>query len=230
MSPSRRSVLQLSAIALSGGLAGCSTGQSGLEDNGTQTPTSSPTASARSPTESTRAAPDLSLSAAIFQQPSTAMPAEVEVRLSNEGAKEVELGYGPALLFTDNSASDDLQWPENLVIDPETNVGPWKDPVRTADSCWRYPEDASRPVQSILEWRTLDAGESLSERYEVYTDSDADSCLPQGSYRFQDKGYVEKESRSMVLTLVLEVDDTHQLTARTEEPHITSDDTETASE
>lgn len=205
MTQSRRSVLQLSAVTLAS-LTGCAM--------------SPPTRKETSSTERPQKLPQLTFEAEVLEQTSVDSPAQVETLLSNEGSNEVDVGYGPTLLFTDNSASEDLDWSNHIVIDPGTSVGPWKAPIRTNDHCWRYPTNATRPVESSLEWRTLGAGESISETYEVYTDSDANTCLPGGAHRFQDRKYVTTESRPMVVTLVLEIDDEGGLVASTEEPNI----------
>lgn len=57
-----------------------------------------------------------------------------------------EVGFDPALLFTDNATSDDIDWVDALVLDPETYVGLWDDPERTEDRYWRFSTDSQRLV------------------------------------------------------------------------------------
>jgi hypothetical protein len=121
-------------------------------------------------------------------------------------------------LYTDNTAADQLEWADELVIDPGTDVGPWDDPEQTEDGCWRFPQGGQRAVHSLLEPRDLTTGESITESYDVYTYGDSGPCLPEGTYQFEDKGYVQEESHPMILTLVLTVDASQQLSADTEGP------------
>lgn len=196
MKSTRRSVLRLSGIVLGSSIAGCS----------------APSLS-----------PNLTFSAEMVRQQSDEAPARVSATLTNAGSSTVEIGFGPTLLFTDNTAADDLEWADSLVIDPETYIGPWSDPVRTEDGCWRYPAEAWRAIQSILEYRELEPQQSIEETYDIYTAANASSCLPNGSYRFQDKGVIGNDSQSVTLTLVLHVDDDQEISATTETPTITEE-------
>lgn len=130
----------------------------------------------------------------------------------------VEVGFGPTLLFTDSSG--DLEWADELVLKPQTNVGPWDEPYQAEDGCWRFPEGGRQPVLSSLEWRSLGRSQSVSEEYTVYTAGGMGSCLPTGEYRFQDEAYAGSEDRAMTLALVIEVDGNRQLSVSAEEPTI----------
>lgn len=163
---------------------------------------------------------DLSFTAEVIAQQSASEPARVEATLSNVGSTAVEIGFGPTLLFSDNLSSDDLQWSKELVLDPQTRAGPPIEPERTEDGCWRVPGDRDRPIESSLEFRSLSPGQSVQEVYDVYTWTDASACLPEGTYRFQDKGPLGDDSRSMTLTLVLEVDSNQRLSATGRDPAI----------
>jgi hypothetical protein len=76
------------------------------------------------------------------------------------------------------------------------------------------------PIESSLETRTINPGESITETYKVYTDGSISTCLPSGTYRFQDKEYGRTENDPKVLTIVLRVDESQKLSATTEEPTI----------
>lgn len=201
MVQTRRSALRVAGGLLMGALGGCATSPS--KPGPTDSPHSTP-ASVTSPTTSPSRSNSLGFSGEILGQASDEAPARVEATLSNDGSTAVEVGYGPTLLFTANGSMD-YDWPEDLVLDPEGYIGPWDDPYRTDDGCWRFPEDGQRLVQSSLVWRTLDPDESLSEEYDIYTHGDSPSCLPSGIYRFQDGGFVEREGQSITFTLKLEV-------------------------
>lgn len=201
MDVTRRSALRL-GVVVSTSLAGCS-GVSPLGSGETATSSSYP----------------LTFSAAASRQASADAPALVTARLTNRGHKRVQIGYGPTLMFTDN-ADPTLTWADDIVIAPTTNVRPWDDPVQTEDDCWRFPKDNPRPIQSILNWTELPPDSSLSEAYNIYTYGESSPCLPPGSYRFQDKGYFESESQPMVLTLVVEINDEHRVSASAEPPII----------
>lgn len=193
MKTARRSLLRLSGLVLGSSIAGCS---------------------APSPI------PNVTFSAEMVRQPSADAPARVSATLSNAGSSSVAVGFGPTLLFTDNSAADDLEWAEDLVIDPESHIGPWSDPIRTADGCWRYPEDGWQAIQSSLEYREPEPQQSIDESYDIYTAAKASSCLPTGTYRFQDKGVIRSTSQSLILTLILHVNDDQAVSATTEVPTI----------
>lgn len=198
MDVTRRHALRASGGALATGLAGCLGGSSG---------------------------PDLAFSASVLQQQSESGPASVEATLSNDGSSDVEVGFGPALLFSDDGPSDDHDWAKELILDPRTLVGPSIQSERTDEGCWRAPDDRDRPIQSSLEFREIPSGESIQETYDVYTWTEASACLPEGSYRFQDDCNVGEESRTTTLTLVLEVDADGRLTATGERSTIETEST-----
>jgi hypothetical protein len=211
---SRRSALHVAGGLLVTALAGCattpaesdSTSSSTVQATATQTGTAT---SSPPPTSSYGAR--LTFSGEILRQESTDAPARLEATLSNDGDSTTEVGYGPALLFTANGDADH-DWPENLVLDPEGYIGPWDDPVQTDDGCWRFPEDGERLVQASLNWHELAPGDSVTQAYDLYTRSDAETCLPAGTYRFQDGGFVDQEDQPLTFTLTLYVDDGRRLT------------------
>lgn len=210
----RRSALHASGVVLGLGIAGCA------RSMGDSEPTRSPTASATETSTMTRSSPQpeaLEFEAHVIQQQTAEAPARVRARLVNTGPP-LRVGFGPTLLYTDNTAADELEWADELVIDPRTDVGPWDEPEQTEDGCWRFPRDGQRAVQSLLEGRDLATGEPITESYDVYTHRDSGPCLPEGTYQFEDKGYIHDESRPMILTLVLTVDANGKLSAGTEGP------------
>ena len=209
MVQTRRSALRLTGCLLIGTIGGCSSRASENNPADSMTSESSPEAS---PTEtpSTEGLP--SFTGEILRQASDEAPARVKAILLNDGQSTVEMGFGPTLLYTDN-AGGIHDWPQDLVIDPDGYIGPWDDPYQSENGCWRFPEDGQTLVQSSLEWRTLDPGQSVSEEYNIYTRGDSRSCLPKGTYQFQDGGFLEREDQAVIFTLTLEVGDDRQLTA-----------------
>lgn len=205
----RRSVLHLATIGVGMSVAGCSATAPTNTESPNPSSTESPTAS---PTQSV----PVTFSAEVLRQATKENPPQLRTRLENQSSGTVRVGFGPALLFTDNAASDELEWADQLVIDPETYVGPWDEPTRSAEGCWRFPEDGSRLVQSSLNWRDLSPSDSLTETYEIYTYGTSGPCLPEGTYQFQDKGYLEDEAHALILTLSLQIDTDQQLTVNTE--------------
>lgn len=121
----------------------------------------------------------------------------------------VTVRFGPALLFTDDSNSS-LQWAEDIVIDPKTDVGPWDEPVNE-NGCWRFPEGGARLVRSSIETRGIEPDHSIGESYDIYTSGDAVPCLPEGTYLFQDP--IETGAGAVVLTLKVAIDEGQQISS-----------------
>ena len=213
---SRRSLLRLASIGASVSLTGCSAIAPTNTRSPNQSPTSPPTAL---PTESGPVA----FSAEVLRQSTAEHPAQLRARLDNQSTETVQVGFGPTLLFTANRATDELEWTDQIVIDPETYVGPWDEPTRSSEGCWRFPEDGSRLVQSSLNWRELSPSESLTETYDVYTEGTSRPCLPEGNYRFQDNGYLGDKSQVLTFTLSVQIDTDHQLSVNTRETAASTD-------
>lgn len=233
MDLSRRSVLHLASVGVGMSVAGCSaitpTNTESSKPPSTESPTPSQIntespnpSSTESPTASPTQSVPVTFSAEVLRQATKEHPPQLRARLENQSSENVRVSFGPALLFTDNAASDEREWDEKLVIDPETYVGPWGEPTHS-EGCWRFPEDGSRSVQSSLNGRDLSPSDSLTETYEVYTHGTSGPCLPEGTYQFQDKGFLEKEGNALILTLSLEIDKDQQLTVNTEETGASND-------
>ena len=145
----------------------------------------------------------LSFAADVAEQPSSEAPARIAARVETTGSEPVRVGLGPTLLFSDDSG--DLAWSSELVLNPDDPGVKMPGETRSIDGCWRHLADAKQPIQSILEWHTIEPNGSLSETFDVYTRGDAGPCLPEGTYRYQDEILVGNESRSVTTTLVAEV-------------------------
>ena len=216
MDVSRRSLLRFASVGVSVSFTGCSATAPTNTESPTQSPTSPSTAL---PTESG----PVSFSAEIIRQSTTEQPAQLRSRLDNQSTETVQVGFGSALLFTANLAADELNWADQIVIDPETYVGPWAEPTQSSEGCWRFPEDGPVLVQSNLDWRELSPSDSLTETYNVYTSGTSGSCLHEGNDWFQDRGYLGDQSQELTLTLSVQIDTDQQLSVNTRETVASTD-------
>lgn len=223
MELTRRSVLHFSSIALSLGASGC-TAISPRESNGaTATQAKSPTSvDTNSSTDSQTQTPSLRFTAKVTRQASSESPGRVTASLTNAGSTPTSIGFGPALLFTDNTSDDDLDWANDLVPVADTYTGPNETPSKPTSGCWRYPEDAHVGIKSSIDFRELLPEQSITEEYSIYTRGNSLPCLPQGTYRFQDKGYVQDRSQELILTLILTIDENQRMSASTDAPAVVS--------
>lgn len=143
----------------------------------------------------------VSFTATVTREPSETAPARVDAELANGRGESTAVQFGPALLFTDDREST-YEWADAVGITPETDVGAWPEP-EYVDSCWRVPADEQGVIRSRLRTRSMPAGASITESYDVYT-RESGSCLPSGQFRFRDGITVGDERR--VLTLVVDTD------------------------
>ncbi|WP_226010835.1 hypothetical protein [Halomicrobium salinisoli] len=224
----RRDLLRRAGGAVAVGLAGCS---GPTRDADASPDTAGPGTDGRSSIAEASPTPDRSpsapsMAASVVRQAARDHPARVRATVRNPSSESVELRYGATLLFTDHSDHDDRgnhedhgtpAWPEALVLDPVTYVGPWDEPVRSDDECWRFPSEGRTPVQDVLQKRALPPGESRGVAYDVYTRGTDRPCLPEGSYRFVDGGGVRlDEWRGAVFALTVDVAPDGTLSARAE--------------
>ena len=207
---SRRTVLRAAALSTVVALSGCAS----IPDDGVSTDPTTRTTVANhtrsrtaTATETTQSLPDgtFSFEAEVLSQATASRPSRVAARLTNETDRRVSLRMGPALLFSD-TAGGEVRTPRPLVVLPETNVGPNEPPSGRVDGCWRW--ESERFVQSILETYPLDPGESVFERYDVYTSASADECFPPGEYYLDDVADVSGGRLTLTLVLVVAADRT----------------------
>ncbi|SEH49775.1 hypothetical protein SAMN05192561_103122 [Halopenitus malekzadehii] len=224
-SRSRRSALQLVGITACG-LAGClsssgSDGKTPSSADGTASETQSPTSTLDQQIQ------NLSFNAEMLSQQSADTPARFEATLANRGPEAITTGMGPALMISDTGSEENPTWADKLIIDPDTDVGPWSDPVQTGDDCWRFPEDGTRSIQSILKYNTIDPSDNITERYSVYTAATVSACLPAGRYTYQNIADVYPDGRgadpaprSIVLTIHIDSTQSQQLSVSAESPEL----------
>ena len=219
----RRSLLHSSALALSLGVAGCNglSARTPETESPTETDSSTPTTTASStptetpaPTTLPPSSPALDFSATVLHQSSVEAPTRLEATLTNTGSTTATVGFGPALLFTDSGP--EVDWAEDVVLDPETDVGPSDyEPERDDSGCWRSPRNGRIMIESSLESRELGPEGSLSEQYDLYTRGNSLPCLPEGTYRFEDE--LQTESDTWILSLIVEIDRDHEVSVSTGE-------------
>lgn len=128
---------------------------------------------------------DISFDAEIVQYPDEENPPRIEVRMTNEGATR-DFGFGPVPPFSTTTSTD-----QALSLIPSTRepLGTKKFvPDAPRDGCWRSLHTPF--TRSYLQWPEFAAGETISERYTILADPEAETCFPSGSHRFEDTFYV----------------------------------------
>jgi hypothetical protein len=222
---SRRSALQLVGITACG-LAGCLS-SSDADENTTSSADGTPSETPSQTSTLDQRIQNLSFNAEMLSQQSADAPARFEATLVNSASETITIGMGPALMISDTGPEEDPTWADKLVIDPDSSVGPWSDPVQTEEGCWQFPEDGTRAIQSILKYSTLDQSDTITERYSVYTAATASDCLPAGRYTYQDIVDVypdgrgsDPASRSVILTIHIDSMQNQQLSVSTESPQL----------
>lgn len=215
---SRRTLLQACTGLSFVGLAGC-LDQPTPPGSPTNTPQFSPTQR----TENLQTKIDaINFEARVTRQESSDHPARVDARLENTGPDSIDVGMGPTLLFSDPGPDDVFARPEALVIDPNSDIGPWDEPLQSEDGCWRFPKDGQQAIRSIERTPSLSPGDAITETYTVYTHGESRACLPAGTYRFTDQGFITNESNPIVLTLLLKINENNLITASTDGPSLRS--------
>ncbi|PSQ58100.1 hypothetical protein BRD18_06485 [Halobacteriales archaeon SW_7_71_33] len=109
--------------------------------------------------------------------------AVVELSLLNTADDERRYGFlGPIAPFSD-LVSEPEGWALYAVDD---------DQPRKVEDCWQRSDDATQVMPSVTSGRTLDAGESVTRRYEFRSRAD---CMPTGRYEFVGRFDVPHDER-----------------------------------
>jgi len=145
---------------------------------------------------------DLQLSAEVVHQSSSNHPARIEATLSSAEGKRMRVKMGPTLLY---SGGAPIPESEGIVIFPQTSVGDFPKPVRTDDGCWRVSDDKRIAVQASLSAYDVGAGQSVSEKFDVYTYGYGGECLPAGNHVFEDQISDSDETEVVDAVLTLHV-------------------------
>ena len=198
----RRKTLELMASVATVGVAGCTTP---TDTNNERTTGTTDTISTSTTQTETATASSLSLASEVINQPSKDSPAKIRLSIVNQGEQAVQIGFGPALLYTDDSA-DSLSWADKLILDPDARGVSMNGEVRYENDCWRLFQNGPEVVQSSLEYREIPRSERLSQSYSVYTAGNIETCLPTGEYEFQDRSYLTSTSNPLTLSLTVQME------------------------
>lgn len=213
---SRRKALKSIGVVVTATTSGCnsfSLSQTDNQESETQT-----TASGLG-----KGGPKLSLTAEVMNQSTADTPAQIMTTITNIGSELIEVGFGPTLVFRGITTEDSQAQPGDLVLDPDTYVGPWDDPFQSDDGCWRFPEDGDQSVQMSLEYRQLSPSETYTEQYSIYTLGDVSECLPTGTYTFNETITRRSEPTSFELNLGIRILSGNQVQISRNSTNITSE-------
>lgn len=215
MNIGRREILRSTASLVTLGMAGCVSdtteinGENSTEftekDSGNTTSTT-----INSETEDLEWS-SMEATSKVVVQESADTPAEIILSLTNRGQKNVSIGFGPALLYTDDSMTS-LSWSDELVLDPDTRGVNLNGSTKQETDCWWFEQNGPVVVQSSLEFHDIKKGEHLSETFSIYTKASSETCLPQGAYTFQDVCYLNSETNQGILTMTIKIESDKELT------------------
>lgn len=211
MRRTRREWLRSLGTVSLGAVAGCGAFD-GQQRDDPRTATDADERPTETRTEAPGPIPTLELHGTVRSAATADGPPTVEAALRNPSDRPVRVGMGPALLFSDNSGRLD-RWDEAVAIVPEDDGVLVETPSERDGECWRLPEDEQPRIQSLLDWRDLAGGASISETYAVYTRGEDAECLPEGTYVFEDVISVRSGSNPATLALELSIGPDGDLTA-----------------
>ncbi|WP_424001024.1 hypothetical protein ACOZ4I_15230 [Haloarcula salina] len=222
----RRAFLTAAGVAYVSGLGGC---VSSDEESRSPEHTTSSAEYGPTPTEGTQTSTDvfspsaseLSFTANVLNQATTEEPPSIEIALINNATEPIEIEYGAALLFSDDSGS--TEWGEEIAIEPESsgaNLG--SNPERT-DGCWSVASDTYLEIISIADFITLNPGDQFTETVFVYSRSETDECYPAGTYRFEDRLRFTSTDSQFEVALQISVGSNGEIAASGEQPYPVTD-------
>ncbi|MGM0590016.1 MAG: hypothetical protein ACQETI_00060 [Halobacteriota archaeon] len=188
MSPTRRTVLRLGSLTTLAAVAGCtSTAQRPPDDadgsGGLPTDTADPAGGTRPAgtggpgltLSRTDGATDLPVTHSVEVTENVATkdhPPQLRVTVTNDADERIQVGEGRTLVFAYVTDEGD-----QLILLPADGDYP------TEVDCWRLTE----PIAVTEEYRivTLESGQSVTQRLDLYAVADGDGCLPVGEFRFE---------------------------------------------
>lgn len=205
----RRGFLVASSAAL---FAGCSS-RNGPTGDRTPTETDAKartTASAgTAPSTPAVTADDFPFGAKVLAQATEESPARLELSLTNDAERTVELGFQPRPPFGGVVGENDDG--AELVIVPDNDTVSPGGATRTGE-CWVWEDEVL--VIEFLDWRTAEPGRTFTERYSVYyghrdgdgNDDGDGGCAPDGTYVFENT-VMGDGGQFLALSLSLELAD-----------------------
>lgn len=171
----RRQLLKGSAVLAGSALAGCNTGVNPDRDAEDDADEDRPTAS---PESSHAGINELSYSAEVLEQQSPSTPATIRSELTNTSEQDAKIAARETIVLRYDDGPD-----YNLLLFPETEIGPNDPPNDSDEGCWRYT-DSDVLARDIEEWHTIESGGAHQETYRLFTRGEDRMCLPDGAYQF----------------------------------------------
>lgn len=115
--------------------------------------------------------------AEVVDQQSESTPATIRTKLTTEsGETEISSRETIVLRYEDGPGY-------NIILIPETDVGPNQPPEGPSGGCWRYT-DNDFLARDMEEWHSVDSSEGFQETYSLFTRGEGGHCLPDGDYLF----------------------------------------------
>lgn len=129
-------------------------------------------------------ADDLSVDVSIVENFTPDHPATLRVAFTNEADEERTFQFG-SLVPWDALWGSREEGPGELLLDPNAGVAP----DEPGDDCWRATDNVALPA--VMRSKTLESGETVSREFSVLATHDSETCHEQGTYRFEDEGYLQ---------------------------------------
>lgn len=119
----------------------------------------------------------LAYSAEVVDQQSGTTPATIRTVLTTESG-ETEISARETIVLRYDDGPD-----YNVLLFPDTEVGPNDPPDEHSEGCWRYT-DSDFLARDVEERHSVDSGDGFQETYSLFTRGEDRQCLPDGDYRF----------------------------------------------
>lgn len=118
-----------------------------------------------------------SYTATVVEQQSATTPATIRTTLTTDsGETQISTRETIVLRYDDGPGYD-------VLLFPDTDVGPNDPPTESSDGCWRYT-DSDLLARDIEKWHAVDSEDGFRETYRLFTRGADGRCLPDGDYRF----------------------------------------------
>lgn len=128
---------------------------------------------------------EVSIDVSIVENFTQDHPATLRVAFTNEADEERTFQFG-SLVPWDSIRGQREDAPGVLLLDPNAGVAP----DEPSGDCWRATDNVALPA--VMRSKTLSAGETVSREFAVLAAHDSETCHEQGTYRFEDQGYLKE--------------------------------------